>query len=59
MCWTLEPIFLPEDKTAGHWWQYLATTDYAHDGYGHCAAQVWDDEGRLVAISRQTVVVFA
>lgn len=59
LCWTLEPIQVPPGKTAGHWWQYLAQTDYFHDGYGHCNARVWDDEGRLVAISRQTVVVFA
>jgi acyl-CoA thioesterase len=59
LTWTLEPLQLPAGKTAGHWWQYLATTEYARDGYGHCAAQIWDDEGRLVAISRQTVVVFA
>lgn len=59
MCWTLEPIRLPAGKTGRDWWQYLATTDYFHDGYGHCGARIWDDEGRLVAISRQTVVVFA
>lgn len=59
LCWTLEPVQLPAGKSGGHWWQYLATTDYFHDGYGHCGARIWDDEGRLVAISRQTVVVFA
>lgn len=59
LCWTLEPIQVPAGKTAGSWWQYLAQTDFFHDGYGHCNARVWDDEGRLVAISRQTVVVFA
>ncbi|MCD6061566.1 MAG: tesB-like acyl-CoA thioesterase [Moraxellaceae bacterium] len=59
MTWTLEPLQLPPGKTAASWWQYLAKTDYAHEGYGHCGAQIWDDEGRLVAISRQTVVVFA
>jgi acyl-CoA thioesterase len=59
MTWTLEPVHLPAHKTAASWWQYLATTDYAHDGYGNCAARIWDDEGNLVAISRQTVVVFA
>ena len=59
LSWTLEPIQLPAGKTSGNWWQYGATTDYFHDGYGHCAAKIWDDEGRLVALSRQTVVVFA
>lgn len=59
LCWTLEPLQLPEDRGTQDWWQYLARTDYAGDGYGHTQAQIWDDRGRLVAISRQTVVVFA
>lgn len=59
MCWTLEPVYLPKGKTANSWWQYRATTDYAVDGYGNTQARIWDDEGNLVAISRQTVVVFA
>lgn len=59
MTWTLEPLYLPPGKTSRNWWQYQAKTEYAADGYGNCAARIWDDEGRLVAISRQTVVVFA
>lgn len=59
MTWTLEPLSLPKNKTASSWWQYQATTDFAKDGYGNCAARIWDDEGNLVALSRQTVVVFA
>lgn len=59
MTWTLEPLYLPAGKTSHNWWQYQAKTEYAADGYGNCAARIWDDEGRLVAISRQTVVVFA
>lgn len=59
LCWTLEPVYLPAQKSAQQWWQYLARTDYAADGYGHAEAKIWDDAGRLVAISRQSVVVFA
>jgi acyl-CoA thioesterase len=59
MTWTLEPLSLPKNKTANSWWQYKAVTDFAKDGYGNCAARIWDDEGNLVALSRQTVVVFA
>ena len=28
-------------------------------GYGHAAAKLWDAQGRLIAMSRQTVTVFA
>lgn len=59
MTWTFEPVQLPIDRGAGDWWQYQATTDFLHEGYGHCAARIWDDRGQLVALSRQTVVVFA
>lgn len=59
MTWTFEPVQLPADRSGGDWWQYQATTDVLHDGYGHCAARIWDDRGNLVALSRQTVVVFA
>jgi acyl-CoA thioesterase len=59
LTWTLEPIHLPSDKQATDWWQYLATTDYAVDGYSNTQAKIWDNEGRLVALSRQVVVVFA
>ena len=39
-------------------WQYRVITDSFADGYGQCQATVWDDRGRPVALSRQTVVVF-
>lgn len=59
LTWTLEPIFFPADKSAADWWQYLATTDYAADGYSNTEAKIWDNQGRLVALSRQVVTVFA
>ena len=40
------------------WLLYKATIEHARDGYGHCAAMVWNAAGELVAISRQTVTVF-
>jgi len=59
MTWTLE--FMP-GATFGsgqQWWQYLAETEWAAEGYAHTRARVWDERGKLVAISRQTVTVFA
>ncbi|MBR7799241.1 thioesterase family protein [Undibacterium fentianense] len=62
LTWTLE--FPSIDAAAlsqqtNPWWQYRAQTDAAHNGYGHIAAEVWNEDGQLVAISRQTVTVFA
>ncbi|MFP5430236.1 MAG: thioesterase family protein [Gammaproteobacteria bacterium] len=59
MCWTLEFLHFPEGKTGEHWWQYQVRTDASGEGYAHTEAHVWDDDGRLVAISRQTITVFA
>lgn len=59
LTWTLEPIFFPDNKTGADWFQYLATTDYAADGYSNTEAKIWDNEGRLIALSRQVVTVFA
>lgn len=59
LTWTLEPVYLPPGKNSGNWWQYHALSEFSQDGYTNAAARVWDDEGNLVAISRQTAVVFA
>ncbi|MDN7126458.1 thioesterase family protein [Pseudidiomarina sp. 1APR75-33.1] len=59
LTWTIEfPSELPQRSTAA-WWHYVATIDYAADGYGHTHAHIWDENGQMVAISRQTVTVFA
>ena len=41
------------------WWQYQVRTDVSAEGYAHTEANIWDDTGRLVAISRQTIAIFA
>lgn len=61
LTWSYEPVGAPppggDDPDA--YWQYEVRTDAFGDGYGHAGARVWDASGRLRAISRQTVVVFA
>ncbi|MDV2469576.1 thioesterase family protein [Acinetobacter chinensis] len=41
------------------WFKYKVFTDFASDGYATEYAHLWDAENRLIAISRQTVTVFA
>ena len=59
MTWTVE--FMPNvvSGSGQQWWQYLAETEFAAEGYVHTRARLWDESGKLVAISRQTVTVFA
>ena len=57
--WTMElvhplPAIAPDD-----WLLYRATIDQAKDGYGYTQAGIWTVSGELVALSRQTVTVFA
>jgi len=59
LTWTLE--LLPQTRTfsASDWWSYLATIEHGADGYHHIEAKCWAPDGALIAISRQTVTVFA
>lgn len=56
--WSVElmeprPQMKPDD-----WLLYRAEIDKADDGYANIDARIWNRQGELVAISRQTVVIF-
>lgn len=59
LTWTLE--LLPQAGTfsGSEWWSYLANIEHGADGYHHIEAKCWAPDGSLIAISRQTVTVFA
>jgi acyl-CoA thioesterase len=59
MTWTVEFIADTSDFKTSDWWSYLANIEYAADGYHHIEAKMWRPDGKLAAISRQTVAVFA
>ncbi len=59
LTWSLEFITTDFSFTATDWWYYQAQIDAAHEGYSHIEARFCDAAGQLVAISRQTVTVFA
>ena len=58
LTWTFEPIQPLPTLAAGQWCQYQARIEHARDGYGQIAARLWSSNGTLLALSRQTVVVF-
>lgn len=41
------------------WFKYKVFTDHAENGYATEYAHIWDVNDRLIAISRQTVTIFA
>lgn len=58
MSWNLEFIHPHQPFTPSNWLAYQANTRQAANGYGHTEANIWNEEGDLIAISRQTVTVF-
>lgn len=59
LTWTMELIGDPASYDGDAWWQYQVQTDHCADGYGQARATVWAPDGQLMALSRQTVTVFA
>lgn len=58
LSWQLDLVNLPAHIPGDAWWRYQVKTEYAADGYAFAQAYIWDEQGQLVAISRQTVTVF-
>ena len=59
LTWTIEFIQPAPPLSTLDWCRYVVDTEHARDGYGHAAAALWSADGELVALSRQTVTVFA
>ncbi|MDD0977428.1 acyl-CoA thioesterase [Pseudomonas fontis] len=59
LTWTIEFIQPVASLTTLDACRYVAEIEHARDGYGHVAASMWNAHGELLAISRQTVTVFA
>ena len=58
LTWTIEFIHPLPALTTEDFFAYQAHIEYAADGYGHIAANLWDDSGNLLALSRQVVTIF-
>ena len=59
LTWSLELLAVEPEVPAGAWWLYRAELEACHGGYAHAAARLWSPGGRLAALSRQAVAVFA
>ena len=58
MSWYIE--FVEEPATAHNGWLgYEAITHHSKDGYGLEDGCIWSEDGKLIALSRQTVALFA
>lgn len=59
LTWTCEFVQPLPAVMSDAWCLYRAEIEHARDGYGHVAAALWSPAGELIALSRQTVTVFA
>ncbi|QSP96189.1 thioesterase family protein [Marinobacter salinisoli] len=59
LSWALDILHPRPALEPGDWLLYRAGIDQAGAGYGHTHAGIWTASGELVALSRQTVTVFA
>ncbi|MGF6399284.1 acyl-CoA thioesterase [Pseudomonas frederiksbergensis] len=59
LTWTIEFVQPLLALSTLDWCKYLVEVEYAADGYGHAAAKLWSEDGQLIAMSRQTVTIFA
>ncbi|HLR17555.1 MAG TPA: thioesterase family protein [Alcanivoracaceae bacterium] len=57
LTWTIE--FVQNDWVDNDWWQFHAETEHAADGYCVTQGQIWTEQGELIALTRQTVTIYA
>lgn len=58
MMWNLEFIHPHRPVQAEDWFAYQSHTRQAADGYAHAQANIWNNRGDLVAVSRQSIAIF-
>jgi acyl-CoA thioesterase len=56
--WNVEFVYPHKEILPNDWLAYKAITRQAADGYGHTEATIWDAQGDVIALSRQTVAIF-
>lgn len=59
MSWMIEFVDQDPQARADAWWRFDAGTDRAAGGWTNIHGALWSPSGKLVALSRQTVAVFA
>lgn len=59
LSWTLQIVEPAPQLAPDDWLLYQASIDQARAGYGQTHAGIWTREGQLLALSHQTVTVFA
>jgi acyl-CoA thioesterase len=56
--WTVDFIHPLPKIQADDWLLYRTVIDHARDGYNQAHAHIWTRDGDLIALSRQSIVIF-
>lgn len=59
LTWTIDLIHPLPPIAGDEWLFYRAVVDHVRDGYNQAEARLWTRDGALLALSRQTVAIFA
>ncbi|MCA9681476.1 MAG: thioesterase family protein [Myxococcales bacterium] len=59
LTWDLQLVDVAGEVAEDAWWAFAVTTDRAEGGWVHTSGRLWAPDGRLLALSRQTVAQFA
>lgn len=58
MTWSVEIVTPMDDAAVDDWWYYDVVHHGAADGFGQASARIFAPDGRLAAVSRQSVAIF-
>ena len=58
MTWSVETVTPCDDAPVDDWWFYDVHHHGAADGFGQASARIFTPDGRLAAVSRQSVAIF-
>lgn len=58
MTWSAEFSEFPDSLSASQWFRYRADSGMSAAGYAATHAGIWTDQGKLLAISHQSIAVF-
>ena len=58
MTWSVEVVTPIDDAPVDDWWFYDVEHHGAADGFGQASARIFAPDGRLAAVSRQSVAIF-
>lgn len=58
LTWHFDMIGTHVEYSKNIWWQFQVESEYSQDGYNYESAKLWDEQGNLIALSKQTVAIY-